>query len=112
VTAPESVVRFGDNEFDFHSLRGRSWDGADQVLTRKEALILKLLVERADEVVRRDEIMDRVWGDEDRPATQAIDAFIDRLRARFEPDPERPRHFHSVHGIGYRFTVDRPATSG
>jgi two-component system alkaline phosphatase synthesis response regulator PhoP len=105
------VVRFGGNEVDFHGLRGRSWDGTDQVLTLKEALILKLLVERADEVVRRDEIVDRVWGDEVRPATQAIDAFIDRLRARFEPDPEHPRHFHSVHGIGYRFTADRPATN-
>lgn len=105
VTAREPVVRFGDNEIDFHSLRGRSWDGADQALTQKEALILKLLVERADEVVRRDEIVDRVWGDEVRPATRAIDAFIERLRSRFEPDPGQPRHFHTVHGVGYRFTA-------
>jgi two-component system alkaline phosphatase synthesis response regulator PhoP len=105
VTAREKVVRFGDNEFDFHSFRGRSWDGADQVLMQKEALILKLLVEREDEVVRRDEIVDLVWGDEVRPATRAVDAFIERLRSRFEPDPAQPRHFHSVSGIGYRFTA-------
>jgi DNA-binding response OmpR family regulator len=35
-----------------------------------------------------------------------VDAFIDRLRARFEPDPARPRYFLSVNGVGYRFTSD------
>ncbi len=49
------VLRFGGNEFDFRSFRGRSWDGADQILTQKEAMILKLLTEREGEVVWRDD---------------------------------------------------------
>jgi two-component system alkaline phosphatase synthesis response regulator PhoP len=109
LTALEPLVRFGGNEFDFRSFRGRSWDGTDQVLTQKEAMILKVLAERAGEVVWRDEILDQVWGDEVLPSTRTIDNFIVRLRKRFEPDPERPRHFHTVRGIGYRFTTEGKA---
>lgn len=105
MTALEPVVRFGGNEFDFRSFRGRSWDGADQVLTQKEAMILKVLVEREGKVVWRDEIIEQVWGDDVMPSSRTIDNFIVRLRKRFEPDSETPRHFHTVRGVGYRFTT-------
>lgn len=103
VTALEPVARFGGNEFDFRSFRGRSFDGGDQILTQKEAMILKVLVEREGDVVWRDEILEKVWGDDVLPSSRTIDNFIARLRKRFEPDPERPRFFHTVRGIGYRF---------
>lgn len=105
MTALEPVVRFGDNEFDFRSFRGRSWDGSDQILTQKEAMILKVLAEREGEVVWRDDILEKVWGDDVLPSSRTIDNFIVRLRKRFEPDPEHPRHFHTIRGIGYRFTA-------
>lgn len=102
--ALEPVVKFGGNEFDFGSFRGRSWDNADQVLTQKEAMILKVLSEREGQVVWRDEILERVWGSDVLPSTRTVDNFIVRLRKRFERDPERPKHFHTVRGVGYRFT--------
>jgi len=105
MTALDPVVRFGDNEFDFRSFRGRSWDGADQILTQKEAMILKVLAEREGQVVWRDDILDKVWGEDVLPSSRTIDNFVMRLRKRFEPDPERPRHFHTIRGIGYRFTA-------
>lgn len=105
MTALEPVVRFGDNEFDFRSFRGRSWDGADQLLTQKEAMILKLLAAREGHVVWRDEILEKVWGDDVLPSSRTIDNFVLRLRKRFEPDPEQPVHFHTIRGIGYRFTT-------
>jgi two-component system alkaline phosphatase synthesis response regulator PhoP len=104
MTALEPVVRFGGNEFDFRSFRGRSWNGAEQVLTQREAMILKVLAEREGQVIWRDEILERVWGDEPLPSTRTIDNFIVRLRKRFEPDPEQPRFFHTVRGVGYRFS--------
>ncbi len=52
----------------------------------------------------RDDILDRVWGASTYPSSRTIDNFILRLRRRFEADPAAPRHFHTVHGIGYRFT--------
>jgi len=103
MTVLEPVVRFGGNEFDFRSFRGRSFDGGDQILTQKEAMILKVLVEREGDVVWRDEILEKVWADDVLPSSRTIDNFIARLRKRFEPDPEQPRFFLTVRGIGYRF---------
>ena len=74
------------------------------MLTHKEAIILKVMAERAGQVVWRDEILEKVWGDDVLPSSRTIDNFVLRLRKRFEPDPERPRHFHTVRGVGYRFT--------
>lgn len=103
MTALEPVVRFGGNEFDFRSFRGRSFDGSDQILTQKEAMILKVLVEHEGEVVWREDILEKVWGDDVLPSSRTVDNFIARLRKRFEPDPERPRYFHTMRGIGYKF---------
>lgn len=111
ITALEPIVKFGGNEFDFRSFRGKSWDGADQFLTQKEAMILKVLAEHEGRVVWRDEILDKVWGDEVLPSSRTIDNFIVRLRKRFEPDPEQPRFFHTVRGVGYRF-VTSPDAAG
>jgi two-component system alkaline phosphatase synthesis response regulator PhoP len=100
------VLRFGGNELDFSSLQGRSWDATPQSLTQKEAVILKALAEREGEVVSREELLDKAWGYELYPSTRTVDNFIVRLRKRFERDPQQPRHFHTVRGIGYRFTVE------
>ncbi|MEM8932861.1 MAG: response regulator transcription factor [Acidobacteriota bacterium] len=103
---PEDALRFGENRIDFRTYSGRSWDGRDHELTHKEAMILRCLARRPSEVVTREEILDEVWGHEVFPSTRTIDNFILRLRKRFEPDPEAPAHFHTVRGVGYRFTPE------
>lgn len=102
--AREPVLRFGGNEFDFRTFRGRSADGMEQVLTPKEAMILKLLAEHAGEILWRDDILEKVWGDEVLPSSRIVDDHILRLRRRFETVPDAPRFFHSIRGVGYRFT--------
>jgi DNA-binding response OmpR family regulator len=102
--ALEPVLRFGGNEFDFRTFRGRSADGTEQVLTQKEAMILRVLAEREGDVLWRDDILERVWGDEVLPSSRTVDTFIVRLRKRFEPDPDQPKYIHSVRGVGYKFT--------
>jgi two-component system alkaline phosphatase synthesis response regulator PhoP len=98
------VLRFGANEIDLKSFKAHSWDGAEHTLTHKEALIAKALAERAGEVVSREDLLEKGWGYDVYPSTRTIDNFILRLRKRFEPDPEQPRYFHTVRGVGYRFT--------
>lgn len=105
IMSHEPVVRFGGNEFDFRSFRGRSWDGQEQVLTQKEAMILKELAKHPGRVVWRDELLEKVWGEDVLPSSRTIDNFILKLRRRFEPDPEHPRYFHTVRGVGFRFTT-------
>ncbi len=73
-------------------------------LTKKEGQLLKLLIERRNEVVSREHILETVWGYDIYPSTRTIDNFIVSFRKYFEPDPANPRYFQSVRGIGYRFT--------
>lgn len=104
-------LAFGGNEVNFRTCEARAWDGATHALTHKEAMILKALAESGGAVVGREEILDRVWGFEAYPSTRVIDDFIVRLRKRFERAAEAPRHFHTVRGVGYRFTVEPAAAA-
>jgi two-component system alkaline phosphatase synthesis response regulator PhoP len=103
------TLQFGGNTIDFKTYEARAWDGSTHALTHKEAMILKALSERTGQIVTREEILDQVWGYEVFPSTRTIDNFIVRLRKRFERDPESPAHFHTVRGVGYRFTVEPQA---
>lgn len=98
------TLEFDDNRIDFKTYKARAWDGTEHNLTHKEAMIVQALAERESEIVTREDILDRVWGYEVFPSTRTIDNFIVRVRKRFERNPERPAHFHTVRGVGYRFT--------
>jgi len=102
----QATVAFAGNTINFRTYHARSWDDAEHSLTHKEAMILKLLVERESAIVTREEILDKVWGYEVFPSTRTVDNFIVRLRKRFERNPEAPAHFHTVRGVGYRFTIE------
>ena len=104
--ASETTIQFGDNEFDLRTFQAHCWDGTNQSLTHKEAMILKVLAENPNAVISREDMLEKVWGYEVYPSTRTIDNFILRLRKRFEPDPENPRYFHTVRGVGYRFTPE------
>ncbi len=98
-------LSFGGNEIDFQTYHARAWDGREHALTHKEAMIMKVLAEKLGAIVPREDILDKVWGYEVFPSTRTIDNFIMRLRRRFERNPEAPEHFHTVRGVGYRFSL-------
>jgi len=104
--ASAASLEFGGNHIDFKTYEARAWDGSQHSLTHKEAMILRALADRPGNIVTREEILDRVWGYEVFPSTRTIDNFIVRLRKRFERNAEAPAHFHTVRGVGYRFTVE------
>lgn len=99
-----SKRNFGGNEVDFDSYEVRGQQGLAKRLTQREILLLKLLMDRAGEVVSREEILQKVWGYDVFPTTRTIDNFIVAFRKYFEPEPRSPRHFHSIRGVGYKFT--------
>jgi two-component system, OmpR family, alkaline phosphatase synthesis response regulator PhoP len=109
-THSQSALSFADNTVNFLTYNARAWDGVEHTLTHKEAMILKVLAEAAGNIVTREEILDRVWGYEVFPSTRTVDNFIVRLRKRFERNAEAPQHFHTVRGVGYRFTVQPETT--
>jgi two-component system alkaline phosphatase synthesis response regulator PhoP len=67
-------------------------------------MLLKLLIEKKDQVVSREQILEKVWGYDVFPSTRTIDNFILAFRKYFEQDPKNPKHLHSVRGVGYKFT--------
>jgi two-component system alkaline phosphatase synthesis response regulator PhoP len=73
-------------------------------LSKKEAALLRLLTEHEGEVVSREQILQIVWGYNVYPTTRTIDNFILNFRKFFEKDSRNPKHFHSIRGIGYKFT--------
>lgn len=94
--------QFGNNEVNFATYEATGNPG-HFTLTKKEAMLLKLLVEREGEVVSREQILQAVWGYDVYPSTRTIDNFILSFRKYFEEDPRNPRHFLSVRGVGYKF---------
>jgi len=80
-------------------------EGRSVRLTEKECMLMKLLVERRNQVVSREEILERVWGYRFSTSSRTIDNFIVRLRRYFEDDPKDPNYIHSVRGVGYRFSA-------
>lgn len=97
-------LRFGGHSVDFRSWTATLSSGQQEPLSERELKILKLLSERQNEVVSRDDILDAVWGDDAFPSSRTVDNFVLRLRRLFEPDPASPVYFHTVWGVGYRFT--------
>ncbi len=95
---------FGDNSINFSTLEGTAYSGKKITLTKKEAMLLKLLIENKNEVVTREKILQAVWGYNVYPTTRTIDNFILNFRKYFEKDSKHPRYFHSVRGVGYKFT--------
>ena len=95
---------FGGNEVDLAGFKAKGRSGAERQLSEREVKLLRLLFEKEGQVVSREEILEKVWGYDVFPTTRTIDNFIVAFRKLFEPDPRVPVHFHSVRGVGYRFT--------
>ena len=93
---------FGNNYVNFDTYLAKGQRGEFR-LTNKEILLLKMLIEKKNEVVSRQQILQNVWGYDVYPSTRTIDNFILNFRKYFEEDPKKPKYFESVRGVGYKF---------
>lgn len=94
---------FGNNHIDFKAQEAVTKEGQRIQLSKKEAMLLKLLIENKNEVVPREKILQTVWGYNVYPTTRTIDNFILNFRKYFETDSRNPTFFHSVRGVGYKY---------
>jgi two-component system, OmpR family, alkaline phosphatase synthesis response regulator PhoP len=99
------IYAFGKNKVNFATFEAVN-EGGSFTLTKKEAMLLKLLIERKNEVVSRNQILQFVWGYDVFPSTRTIDNFILSFRKYFEIDPHNPRYFLSIRGVGYKFSLN------
>lgn len=73
-------------------------------LSKREIELLQLFIEHEGEVLSRDFILDQIWGKDTYPTSRTIDNYILSFRKLFEEDAKNPEYFHSVRGVGYKFT--------
>ncbi len=102
-TTVGNTYSFDNNIIDFKAQEATTGKGQKIQLSKKETMLLKLLIENKNEVVPREKILQAVWGYNVYPTTRTIDNFILNFRKYFEEDSRNPRYFHSVRGVGYKY---------
>jgi DNA-binding response OmpR family regulator len=99
---PEDNFAFGEVTVSFSRMETQR-KGQPVALTCKQFKTMTYLIKNAGKVISRDELLNEVWGYQCYPCTRTVDNHILQLRRKLETEPARPKHFHTVHGTGYRF---------
>ena len=99
----DEVYSFAGHQINFKLQEALNVKGEKIALTKKESMLLQLLIENKNSVVTREKILQLVWGYKVYPTTRTIDNFILSFRKYFEQDPKSPNHFISIRGVGYKF---------
>ncbi len=100
--ATDSRFTFGTFWVDFKTWQAQTRHGVRE-LSRKELAVIKVFADKPNQVVTRRELLEKVWELPNHPNTRVVDNVIVALRKAFEENSWRPRHIHSVRGVGYRF---------
>jgi two-component system alkaline phosphatase synthesis response regulator PhoP len=101
-TSPVVRFEFGTVQVDFE--RGEVIkDGTQISLAGKELQLLRYLVDHRGQVLSRDELLKNVWEYQPSVSSRTVDVHVAWLRQKLEDNPQMPRHFHTVRGVGYRF---------
>lgn len=104
LASPAQVVALGPFRFDFARmvfLRGEN----EVTLSKTEQKLLHVLVDNRGHAVRRETLIDRVWGDTAYVEENALSVTVKRLRTKLEDDPAHPVWLRTIYGIGYLWAV-------
>lgn len=104
--APPETLRLGSCRVDT-THRTLERGGRLTALTLREYDLLVFLLRHRGRAYGRAELLRRVWGDGFDGDEHTVDSHVNRLRAKVEDDPRRPRRIVTVRGVGYR--LDDPA---
>lgn len=103
VISEEQDVVLGQYQFNYKNLTLSLTPGAIKTLTQKEAEVLRLLYNHRERVLKREEILNSVWGDDDYFMGRSMDVFISKLRKYLKEDPTV--QIVNYHGVGFRLEV-------
>jgi DNA-binding response OmpR family regulator len=92
--------RLGAFEFDYPNLALKHIE-ISKTLTQREADLLKFLIENKNKVLKRSDILERIWGEDDYFLGRSLDVFISRLRKYLKLD--ETIKIENIHGVGFRF---------
>ncbi len=96
----ELIFNIGSSVFDFPNLT-ISHNGNELRLTQKEADLLRFFCLNSNKVVKRDEILTKVWGKDDYFLGRSMDVFITKIRKYLKD--EKDIEIQTIHGVGFRF---------
>jgi len=99
------TVIIGNFTIDFKSFEVFEKNGNEYRLTKRQVKLLKLLIDKNNEVVSREEILEKIWGYDVYIKTRTIDNVILSLRKIFEREVVPNTYFKSVRGVGYKLTI-------
>jgi DNA-binding response OmpR family regulator len=99
---PVDSFSFGDVKVNFSNMELMR-NGVPVPMTSQEFKVLKFMVQNAERVLSREELLNQVWGYKNYPSTRTVDNHILRLRQKLEKDSANPLHFRTVHSAGYKF---------
>lgn len=102
VPAPVAHYRLGCYEFDYPNLL-LTCNGQAETLTQREADLLKFFLDQPNQVVKRSDILEKLWGEDDYFLGRSLDVFISRLRKYLRHDESLK--IENIHGVGFRFKV-------
>ncbi|MGH9779689.1 MAG: response regulator transcription factor [Candidatus Acidiferrales bacterium] len=101
---PIDQERFAFENIEVNLRRHEVRRGGEAIpFSTKDFELLKCFLSHPGEALSRDRLLDEVWGYDNYPTTRTVDAHMLRLRQKLEPNPEEPRFFLTVHGVGYKF---------
>jgi two-component system alkaline phosphatase synthesis response regulator PhoP len=98
-----SRFHFGDVEVDFETADVKK-QGKPVLLAGKELDLLRYLVDHRGLVVPRNDLLEEVWQYQPGVSSRTLDVHVAWLRQKLEDRPQRPRHIHTIRGVGYRFS--------
>jgi two-component system, OmpR family, alkaline phosphatase synthesis response regulator PhoP len=96
------TASFGEIRIDFEKM-DVTRKGAPITMTAQEFRVLRYFLEHPERVVSREELLNQAWGYTNYPSTRTVDNHVLKLRQKLEEDPEQPKHFKTVHNVGYKF---------
>lgn len=100
----DKLYRFESGQINFDTYVITTRDHRQLPLSRREIGLLELLTSSPGKVISRDQILEKLWEPHENASSRTIDNYILSFRKYFEENPRQPRHFHSVRGVGYKFT--------
>ena len=108
IATDDKVFIIGTKTIDFMSYEMLDLEtGSKHIFSKREIELLRLFRASEGAVVSRDEILDKLWGKDNFPTSRTIDNYILIFRKLFEPNPKNPIYFHSIRGVGYKFTLSK-----
>jgi len=103
-----SLYAFGDCLLNI-AARSLARAGEEVKLSPKEFDLLHFFLKKSGQAVNRDQILNTVWGYECLVTPRSIDRFVNALRQKIEPDPQRPLYLQTVREFGYKFVIEQTA---